>query len=161
MQACAYGPADAHGAGPALLRVSGLGPGATPLQPLARHLLPAGKPASRVHLLGGGPLAGCGGALPELRELRIDGCCRGAGGWDAFFSVLLPAAPQLTHLAFAPAASSGGHGGAGSSSGGCSRSGTGEQLPPALVAGAGQLRRLELRGTRLAALPAGPYLAGE
>lgn len=160
MRACAYGPADAHGTGPTVLRISGLRPGAPPLHPLARHLLPAGEPIARVHLLVGGPLAGCGCALPDLRELRIDGCCPGAGGWDAFFAQLLPAAPHLTHLAFAPAASSCGLGG-GSSSASCSGRGSGEQLPLSLLAGSGQLQRLELRGMRLAALPAGPYLAGE
>ena len=155
MRACAYGPADTHGTGPAVLHIAGLRPGAPPLCQLADALLPAGAPAARLKLSGGGPLPRCGGASASLQELEVHDCSPGAGGWDAFFRELLPAAPQLTRLAFTPSgagragpaaeldASGGGSSGASSSRFG--------SLPAALAATPGQLRRLELWGTQLAA----------
>ena len=166
MRACAYGPAGADGSGPAVLQIIGLRPGAQPMRWLVRELLPPGVPAARIKFVGGGPLPGCGRPLPDLRELAIEGCSPGSeGGWDAFFVQLLPAAPQLTQLVFAPAAAVGSGSlpaqlVAATASGSGSSSGSG-QLPAALVASPGQLWRLELRGTQLAGLPTGPYLKGE
>ncbi|PRW33244.1 BRASSINOSTEROID INSENSITIVE 1-associated receptor kinase 1-like [Chlorella sorokiniana] len=130
MRACAYGPADAPGTGPAVLSIVGLRPGAPTLNLLTQALLPTETPAARLKLVGGGPLPGCGGSSP---------------------GALLDASSS--------SASGSARGGSCSSVGG-SESSQGGLLPAALAACPGQLRRLELRGTRLATLPEGPYLAG-
>lgn len=160
LRGCAYGPADAAGGGPACLTLRDPRLQAAQLAGVLAALLPAGRPCARLHIVGGSHLAaaaaqqGGSGWLGQLVELRLEGCATAA----EVLQCVLPQAPRLTHLAFAPGA--GAHTPhPGQPSGSSAAQAGGAELPPRLVASR-ELRRLELRGTLLGQLPAGPFLTG-
>lgn len=151
LRACAWGPADAHGAGPDALTLGGLRPAGAALAPLLRALTPAGRTLRRLRIQAGGTLEAAalrdsravsqqGAPLAQLCELALEaGCAPGSCGWEALLAAVPQAAPQLTALELG--------GGEAAAPAGASAS------PPPSLAASPALQQLAAAGVRLS-LPA-------